>query len=411
MKIKPVENLAVKKLPSPELSFPPAWPWLVDEMIPAYVKLHYSPRESWKDKPFTRDDVHFFSKGVQDLSELFGEDRPQRMPAYFQHPKFRSAYLLYFLKLQMAKFSTLFQMHSQAFEAAIEHGRKIGVLRLADLGSGPGTASLAFLLRLLQVKGEIPPIELFWIDTNRAIMEDGQKIVLGMADQFPKLRGKVTLKIKVANWWEAPTVLGNSPSENYSLIFLGHVLNEAKDIPQKQGKQKLESEDAGDEKPTIEAIWPALLERAQGGGILFVEPAARSSSQFLSKLRNRLFESGAIERSSTSLWGPCLHAEMCPLSSGKDYCHFSVSTRIPGKWFAEFSKTLGSERLWLKFSYLWICAQQYPSEAHDPKHRLVISDPLTQSGEVLLCEPSRPGRLSTAGLGPVWRGDKLSFKK
>lgn len=400
-------NQVVKKLPTPVLSFPPAWPWFVDEMIPAYVKLHYSPRESWKDKPFTRDDVHFFSKGVQDLSELFGEDRPSRMPSYFQHPKFRSAYLLYFLQLQMAKFVTLFQMHSEAFDAAIEHGRKNGVIRIADLGAGPGTASLAFLLRVLQTKGELPPIELLWLDTNRSIMEDGQKLALGMADQFPKLRGKVAVTLQVGNWWDAPSAL---KGQSHSLIFLGHVLNEAQEMPTKYKAKKQDPQNyEDDEKPTIEAIWPELIETAGGGGVLFVEPAARPSSQFLSKLRDRFFKSETLDHNATSLWGPCLHAESCPLSTGKDYCHFSVSTRIPGKWFSEFSKSLGSERLWLKFSYLWVCSRDKHSTAKNPEKRLVISDPLTKNGEVLLCEPNRAGRLSTEGLGQIWRGDLLQF--
>src|SRR3954467_13416455 len=101
------------------ISFPPAWLWLVDEAIPTYVKKHYSPRESWKDKPFAKEDAHFFFRGIEELSELFTEERPRNIPAYFNHPKYRSSYLLYFLPLQAAKFLTLFQMHSKAIDAAI----------------------------------------------------------------------------------------------------------------------------------------------------------------------------------------------------------------------------------------------------------------------------------------------------
>src|SRR5258708_1057160 len=104
----------VKKITQEPIRFPPATPWLIDEFIPSYVKSNYSPRESWKGKPFGKEDVQFFCKGVMELSELFTEERPRQMPAYLQHPKFRSAYLLYFLPLQMAKFITVFQMHADA---------------------------------------------------------------------------------------------------------------------------------------------------------------------------------------------------------------------------------------------------------------------------------------------------------
>ena len=49
------------KSPAPSASqFPPAWQWWVDEAIPEWVKKHYSPRETWKSKPFSNEDAHFF---------------------------------------------------------------------------------------------------------------------------------------------------------------------------------------------------------------------------------------------------------------------------------------------------------------------------------------------------------------
>jgi hypothetical protein len=316
---------------------------------------------------------------------------------------------------------------------ALEHGRKQGVMKIADLGAGPGTASIGLLLRLLQTKGDIPPIELYWFDTQRAIMEDGKALVQALADQFPRLRGKVTVHLHTENWWEAPSSL-TSPM---SLILLGHVLNEAKNLPnrfQVRDEEELhkelgdefeepleeskesakESNDSRDSRarPVAkpETVWTDLLALAHGGGLLFVEPAAKGTSQFLSRLRNRLFAHEAIEKTATRLWGPCPHAETCPLSYGKDYCHFSVPTRVPGKWFADFSKALGSERLWLKFSYLWITSEGLKSPKRNPSHRLVISDPLSKAGDVLICEPERPGRINTARLGHVWRGDVLQIQ-
>jgi len=92
---------------------PVSWSWFADEALPTWVKKKYSPKESWKDKPFSKEDSHFFFKGIEELSLLFTEERSKNLPPYFQHPKYRSSYLLYFLPLQAAKFSTLFQLHPQ----------------------------------------------------------------------------------------------------------------------------------------------------------------------------------------------------------------------------------------------------------------------------------------------------------
>src|SRR4051812_11812209 len=81
---------AFKRIPPPAREFPPAWLWLVDEAIPALVKERYSPRENWKGKPFSKEDAHFFFRGIEELSDLFTEERPKNMPAYLNHPKFRS---------------------------------------------------------------------------------------------------------------------------------------------------------------------------------------------------------------------------------------------------------------------------------------------------------------------------------
>jgi ribosomal protein RSM22 (predicted rRNA methylase) len=394
-------KLAAKKLATLPLAFPPAWVWLVDELIPTYVKKAYSPRDSWKDKPFAKEDVRFFSKGVSELSEIYTDERPGKIPAYFLHPKFRSAYLLYFLPLQMAKFVTAFQLHSKAMDAALEHGRKTGVLRIVDLGAGPGTASLAFLLRLLTTSGEIPPIELEWVDTNATIMEDGAEFVEALSSQFPKLRGKVKLTRRVGHWWSDA---GKGPET--SLILLGHVLNEAQNPRRRTAAP---TEDEGELPPSHDQVWSELLSRASGGGILLLEPASRKTSQFLSTLRDQLLEAESIPASTQAIWGPCVHAGACPLAQGRDWCHFSVPVQVPGKWFREFSKTLSTERHWLKFSYLWLATEKYPSPREDKTLRRVISDPLTHAGEVLICEPETATRVQIDE-EDIGRGDLIRVR-
>src|SRR6185312_180283 len=103
--------------------------------------------------------------------------------------------------------------------------------------------------------------------------------------------------------------------------------------------------------------WREVFSRAEGGGTLIIEPASKPNSQFLSRLRDTLLEAEVISREPSSIWGPCPHAEKCPLAHGRDWCHFSVPAHVPGTWFEAMSKGLGYERQWLKFSYLWISSQ------------------------------------------------------
>lgn len=382
-------------------SFPPAWTWAIDELIPSFVKANYSPRESWKDKPFTAEDARFFFKGVNELSDLFTDERPSELPAYFNHPKFRSSYLLYFLPLQAAKFLTLFQMHPQAGRAALEHGRRTGKLVIADLGAGPATASIAWLLWAMNESQKpgaepLPPIELHCLDTSHAILEDGRKLVEALAGNFPRLRGRVTVHTHVLPWWKGASVL----PEETSLQLFGNVLNESA-LP-----SSVRSRGAG-----AAGVWSELLGKAKGGGALFVEPAFRRASQLLSKLRDEWFEAGILPAEPTAIWGPCLHAGKCPLAEGRDWCHHSVRAELPGKWFRIFSKGLGSERQWLKFSYLWSASTDSPAPSPAKNLRRVLSDPLNQRGPhgdmVLVCEPEVAARVRLPVGKRIFRGDLL----
>lgn len=380
--------------------FPRAWLWFFDEAVPQWVKDTLSPDARWKGKPFSPEDARFFFKGIEELSELFTDDRRQSraMSQYFQLAKFRSAYLLYFLPLHAAKFLTLFQQHEAALEAALAHGKREGALRILDLGSGPGTASIALLLELLrrnEVKpGELTvPIELHWVDLQSKTMEDGRALVEKLVLSFPALRGRVSVQLQVAPWWEA------RPKGPAALTLAGNVLNES-GIPPKLNE------------PASQGL-TAFMAQIGGGGALFLEPALKSAAQTLSRLRDGWIEHGLLPAEGP-LWGPCLHSGRCPLVSGRDWCHFSVPAQIPGKWFVKFSEGLGSERQWVKFSYLWTAHKDAKPLAHDPNLRRVVSDPIRKPGQrgfVLLCEPEQVAHApaSTRLQAGPWRGDLVDL--
>jgi hypothetical protein len=394
-------------IPDPSAKLPSAWAWWVDHSIPQYVKDTYSPQASWRGKPFTQDDARFFFKGISELSELFTDERPRDLPAYFAHPKYRSAYLLYFLPLQAAKLATLYARHPEALQATLAHGRRQGALRVLDLGAGPGTASLALILALLDaVRGQaelLPPLEFHWYDTQEAIMRDGAGLAERITERFPGLKGRIDIKMHARPWWDAFTERGRQatgPGE-FSLVLSAHVLNE------------FPWHDAARAERASQTLAQGLARRS-GGGFLWVEPAFKSASQQLSRLRDSWFERGVLPTEPDTLWGPCLHALACPLAEGRDWCHFSVRADLPGHWFRGFSRGLGSERQWLKFSYLWVSGADAPAPVAAPELRRVVSDPLKlPSGAegVLLCEPERPRKEVLRRGEHLLRGDLLDLER
>jgi hypothetical protein len=386
------EFAAIRKAEQAESAvvFPPSWTWFFDECLPAWVKEKYSPRESWKGKPFTTEDGKFFLRGVRELSDLFTDARPKNLQDYLAHQKYRSSYLLYFLPLQAAKFVALFQLHSKAIDAALAQAKETGTLRVIDLGAGPATASIALLVLLLARKEALPEkIEFVLFDQNSSILKDGEALLKRIGDSFPKTRGKVTIRLQVGDLWQ--TIYREKGP--VSLALFGHTVNEY--LPMRDGSP--------DPKP-----FKHLFDiTSAGGGILWAEPAARIPSQTLSKLRDFFISEELIEPDPSRIWGPCLHAGNCPLAGGRDWCHFSIPGKVPGKWFGWFSRGLSKEKEWLKYSYLWITATKNPNpDRAKPEERLVLTDPLSRDPraikEVLLCEPDRPQR-HTLGAREFWR--------
>ena len=469
------------------LSFPRGWLRFVDETLPSYVKANYSPRAAWKERDFSSKDVQFFGQGVVELSQLFTLDRPQfgrlSLRSYFGHAKFRSSYLLYFVPLQAAKFLSLFHRHAPAVAQAVRWAQQADPtlrlpLRIADLGAGPGTASLALLMHLRErwEPEQLPPIEFIWCDSDLKIMQDGRALLQELALQLwgDSHASRISVQLHRMDWWQSASKL----PDRLDLVLMGHVLNEGPTVQRSRyglavlppANEKTQHSDGWSEfkplqarrlrkrlrsaqrltTPTPEApsldqpldpdseveqdlpeipreesredrFWRELWPKCAGAGVLVLEPAARESSQRLSQLRDRLLQK-LYSQSPGALWGPCLHMEACPLSTGRTWCHFSWPIEIPGRWFRELSLVLGSERQWLKMSYAWFAAPNHRAPAPPTHARRVISDPLVpvtqrdrlrfsavQPVPFLLCEPNEPRKW----LGPPHhhRGDIVHLER
>jgi hypothetical protein len=373
--------------------FPASWTKVLDEVIPSFVKERFSPNESWKDKEFDADDVNFFAKGVVELSEFFTEDRTEsKLPNYFTTKTFRSSYFLYFFALQGAKFLTIFDRYPEAIRAMLDEASETGVLRIVDVGAGPGTASLALLVYLLDgmrdpktLKLTLPfKIEIVWIDHNETILKDGEMLLNRILAHFPWVDGDVQLKTEARSWWKH----GKEFNFEASLVLFGNVLNETSNDP----------------RVFLHGLAP-FFANPKGAGVLMLEPAHRSAAHRLSQIRDEL----VLRDQPFPLWGPCLHTLKCPLAEGRDYCHFSVPAKLPGAFFRKFSIKLGGVRDWLKFSFVWVASLDSVKAAKPPKGLVrIVSDPLKtpQGSTNQVCRPERVQYMPTP-YKPIFRGDVI----
>jgi len=183
-------------------------------------------------------------------------------------------------------------------------------------------------------------------------------------------------------------------SEQYDWLLFGNVLNEI-------------SPNSPEAQMRFDRGMKLWMQKSGVGGALFIEPAFRTSGQLLSQIRDQLLEG----EKKPQIISPCLHSGRCPFASGRDWCHFSVLAKVPGKWFIYLSKGLSAEREWLKYSHLWLTFDdRTPVKKPLPNERLVLTDSLIKNPKApqlyLLCEPEKAGRLQLSPSQPkLHRGE------
>ena len=219
---------------SPE--FPASWTKVLDEVIPAFVKERFLQTHLGKTNRSTQK-TSIFSKGLVELSDFFTEDRTEsRLPNYFTTARFRSSYFLYFFALQGAKFLTVYDRYPDAIRAMLDHASLTGTLRIVDVGAGPGTASLALLVYLLDgmrnektLKLKLSfNIELVWIDHNETILKDGELLLAHILEEFPWVDGDIKIRSEARSWWKHPKDFNFKAS----IVLFGNVLNESASDPE-----------------------------------------------------------------------------------------------------------------------------------------------------------------------------------
>lgn len=297
---------------------------MIDDVITTYIKKTYTPKK-FRDRPWNKNDIAFFSGGVKRLHRGFTTDVSARRRDYLSFPEARSAYLAYFLPVNAHKAAALFMKYARVLSETVR-GKNLSI---ADVGSGPLTMTLGLVMALVQ-KGwpkTLEEINIFAIEQNRSIVGEGREILLA----YLKKAGLQQVKITVQQYSGHINRL-RSIGKDCDWIFFGNILAEFDDrAAQSDFMRKVLGRLAG--KKTL---------------VLAMEPSSKRVSRDLQALRDSL-----IAEEGISIIGPCLHQRQCPLNvtAKADWCHF-YSEWQPTPLIEAFDKVCSLKKQYLSYSYL-----------------------------------------------------------
>lgn len=340
-------------------------------LIEAHVRAHLTP-----PRARTQPMAHVHAPALALLSGLFTQARVDLPPGYMNQPRFRAAYLLYFLPVCAATV-----LHVLKTSGAL-HGLPTKPLRVLDVGAGPLTASLAAALAL---PADVE-LEVTAIDAARHSLEDGAALL-------QNLRPGTKIQLIDGNLRDGRLL--HKVHGKFDLILAAHVLNE---WPKQTNR------------PADEWLTRLLQDHlAPNGVVVLVEPATRHGSHRLIDVREYV-----LAQTNLGILSPCRGTMPCPLAdTTRDWCHAEQPWQRPPQVVA-LDEAIGHRRATLKYSHLVL--KDGPVAPSKPQQFRVIGGPM-QTDEVFrryLCGVD--GRrvavvdlaeisLTWPTLANAWRGD------
>ncbi len=316
---------------------------------------------------------------VVTLSRLFTTERATLPQHYLDDPAHASAYLSYFLPVNLSKVQVL--LDELAENNGIETSDR--PMTVLDLGCGPGTGSLALLDWLWHRKPEqARALSVLASDASSAPLQDATKLweaycrEVGIAGTgLRSVQGNLEHPLKGEL---GKQIVRGGP---YDLMIMANCLNEL--FPS--------SVDPSLERAVIvEQLLPFL---APHGTIMIIDPALRQTARGLHQVRNYLLKKGLC-----TVYSPCLHEGACPaLDHPDDWCHEERPWQTPPT-IAALDREVGFIKDALKFSYLLLRTDGRTIAKRSPNTFRVVSELRELKGEkrAWLCnETGRPevGRL------------------
>ena len=319
------------------------------------------------------------AQAVVNLSRLFTTSRLSLPARYLDDPAHATAYLSYFLPVNLSKVQVLLD----ELPNDSSHETPDRPMAVLDLGCGPGTGSLALLDWLWHRSPErAKSVSVLAADASHASLQGAKRLWEAYCSEvgIPNaglrcVEGNLEHPLK--GDLGKQIVMGRP----YDLIILANCLNElfstATDPPAEQAV-------------LVGQLLPFL---APHGTIMIVEPALRQTARALHQMRNHLLKQGLC-----TVYSPCLHEAACPaLDHPDDWCHEERPWQTPPA-IAALDQEVGFIKDALKFSYLLLRTDGRTIVTRSPQTFRVVSELRELKGEkrAWLCnETGRPevGRL------------------
>jgi len=355
------------------MSFTRTIPHKLEEVLLSYVKQTYLPEKLNNPKradEFNLHDIKFFARGVAEMSAYFTSERARLPKNYLNKKELRAGYILYFV---MPNFLKAYFCLKEADLIARFKGKE--EVKIADIGCGPGTASLACAEYW---RGEGQKISITAIDQNTGALHDAKKI-------FEAFRGENAAFYTNYSYLNRKTI-SHKLKGKYDVVIMANFLSEL-------GR-------ADEQALLADEIASHHLEK--NGVVIIIDPALRWTTRNLMKARDLLLahasaiplrpsadEGRRPEQACAprySVMAPCLHAGPCPMlaAGDRDWCHMYISWKRPTV-IEQIDRFIGNRKDYLKFSYLILTNHKSRIANHDLFR--VVSAPMRSKGkiEILLC--------------------------
>jgi len=336
-------------------------PHRLEEILLSYVKQTYLPPSRNNPKradEFNLYDIKFFARGVAEMSSYFTSERSHLPQNYLNKKELRAGYILYFVLPNFLKVN--FCLYEASILKRFKGREKI---KVADIGCGPGTASLACVEYF---RGSCHKLEITAIDQNTGALHDAKRIV-------PMFAGSEVDFYTNYSHLNRKTVSRRLKGK-YDIIIMANFLNET-------GRPE-------DQAIFVDELFSRHLEKE--GVVIIIEPALRFTTRNLMKLRDMLLSWSIGDRQKMGgavMLSPCLHKNPCPMlkQGDRDWCHMYLAWKRPHV-IEQIDRLIGNHKDYLKFSYLIAGNDINQAEAEEDVYR-VVSAPMRTKGkiEILLC--------------------------
>ncbi len=271
------------------------------------------------------------SHGVADLSRLFTRNRHELERQYLADERLRLAYLSYFLPVNAAKVQTILEELPES-DIPTQNIQADTLVRVLDVGSGPGTASLAVLDWQRSSRPQ-QRIEVTAVDGVRAALDEAQ----GLWNAYCRISTPTSARLHCvhSNLERNAWVKCIDQSNPYHVIIIANTLNELYRTSHDPVQRQVQ-------------LIQVLLERLdRNGAFIIIEPALRETTRNLHRVRDRL-----LALQACTVYSPCLHEQSCPaLVKEDDWCH-EERPWVPPSWISAIDQEVGFIKDALKFSYV-----------------------------------------------------------